>query len=112
MNIKELINTLEKFSPYELLHNIPCSPHSYRGYYEQLAFERSGEDGTVGDFLILLDSCVGETFEGYKGGDFLMTLSSVVNIADYGNTGGEIEGVYIKDSGGGVVISAPYTIWS
>ena len=99
MNIKQLKTTLEKFSPDTILVNAPHKPHSYRGYYEQLSFERSGEDATVGEFLALLESCIGKSFTGYKGGEFVMNLDTIVNIADYGNTGGEIEGVYCDEDG-------------
>ena len=52
------------------------NPHSYRGYYSDLAFEykpASAEDRmTVGEFRSMCKGCVGIPFEGYKGGEFVM----------------------------------------
>ena len=47
------------------------NPHSYRGYYEDLAFEPA-ENVAVAEMLKAAESAVGQTFEGYKGGTFKM----------------------------------------
>lgn len=56
-----------------------CEPglvDSYRGYYEQLAFEFKSTQWpkcvTVADVLADLEAALGKTFTGYKGGDFVM----------------------------------------
>jgi hypothetical protein len=78
-------------------------PHSYRGYYEQLAFEPV-RNTTVGAMLKDAESAIGRTFEGYKGGDYVMDKYTECWLANYGSTGdgigpmllrfmlGEIEG--------------------
>lgn len=63
------------------------APASYRGYYEQLAFEPL-ENAKIADMLAYAESAVGATFEGYKGGDFTMDDESDCWIASYGASGG------------------------
>ena len=58
------------------------SPHSYRGYYERLAFEEG--ETTLREMLALAESCVSEVFTGYKGGTFTMDGGSMVHVAPYG----------------------------
>ena len=48
------------------------SPHSYRGYYDQLAFEPCGPI-TVREMLDAAYAARGSTYEGWKGGYFTMT---------------------------------------
>jgi hypothetical protein len=63
------------------------NPHSYRGYYSDLAFElREGRRPVYG----LLEDCrnsMGKTFEGYKGGDYDMGAQTPVWVANYGSCG-------------------------
>lgn len=71
MYLKELIELLEKQDP-----NIRAAvgfgkPHSYRGYYEQLAFEPV-KNTTAGEMLESAQSAVGKTFLGWKGGSYEM----------------------------------------
>ena len=61
----------------------PSEPHSYRGYYSDLAFERGGET-TVAPFLDCLRKILGSTLEGYKGGDFLMDGGTPLWVSNYG----------------------------
>lgn len=65
----------------------PSGPHSYRGYYSDLAFERTAQPVTAGRFLAGLQNCLGQSFEGYKGGDFTMQLDTPVWQASSGSTG-------------------------
>lgn len=65
----------------------PSHPHSYRGYYSDLAFEKHSGETTVGEFVDQVKSSVGKTFEGYKGGHFLMTDTTPLWAASYGSTG-------------------------
>lgn len=66
----------------------PADPHSYCGYYEDLAFECSPEIVSVGDFLRLCKDTLGRTFTGYKGGDFVMSADTPLWAAQYGLSGG------------------------
>jgi len=65
----------------------PTHPHSYRGYYSDLAFE-SGEGVTVEQFRKECQSALDTTFEGYKGGDFLMGADTPLWNSGYGTSNG------------------------
>lgn len=68
-------------------------PHSYRGYYSDLAFEPCEGTMPAGDLLALCKSCMGEKFTGWKGGDFWMSGGTPVWIADEGSCGLKIVGI-------------------
>jgi hypothetical protein len=65
--------------------------HSFRGFYEQLAFEPR-RIVTIGQMLATARSCVGATFEGYKGGDYVMTEYTTCWIANYGESSDNLLG--------------------
>lgn len=67
------------------------SAHSYRGIYEDLAFEPTA-DTTVGEMLDHAKSALGCTFQGYKGGEYLMTEYTECWIANHGESGGQMIG--------------------
>lgn len=92
MTLGELITALEAASPDRVVRRGLDNPHSYRGYYEDLAFEISAKPMPVSDILILARGSLGETFEGFKGGDNLMGADTNVWIAEYGSGGGETLG--------------------
>ena len=69
------------------------SPHSYRGYYSDLAFEKDDGLRSVKELLDSCKSCMGQVFEGYKGGDFVMGALTPVWIAEYGCCGVKIMGI-------------------
>lgn len=59
-------------------------PHSYRGYYVDLAFEVGGLK-TVAEVLSeLKDSVLGKHFTGYKGGEFIMNEKTPLWISNWG----------------------------
>ena len=63
MRLRQLIKILKDENLDKVLKLGFCNPHSYRGYYEQLAFEPS-QNVRVGDMLdAALDAC-GKTFTG------------------------------------------------
>lgn len=68
-----------------------ADPHSYRGYYQELAVELCGPT-TAGEIATMLKGCIGRTFEGYKGGDYTMRRFTDVYIAEYGSAGGDMIG--------------------
>lgn len=73
-------------------------PHSYRGYYEDLAFELVPEKtSTAAEVAAICQSAMGRVFEGYKGGDFMMGESTPVWIANYGCCGVKI--VSLREDG-------------
>lgn len=86
MTLSELIKRLES-EPLD--KNVPIGfghPHSYRGFYEDLAFEPV-TDTTVGDMLTAAKYALGKTFTGYKGGEFRMGAYTDVWLAHYGRCG-------------------------
>lgn len=94
MHLKQLIETLEK---YDAAQPVPLGfghPHSYRGYYDQLAFEPV-KDTTVGAMLDAAKSAMGATYGGYKGGDFTMGEWTDCHLANYGECGEGIGPVLI-----------------
>lgn len=98
MYLGELIEALEeKFNqdPGYVAKLGFAYPHSYRGFYNALAFEPV-ENISVYRMLIEAESALGETFEGYKGGDYLMESCSEVYLAEYGNVGEEIGPTFLK----------------
>jgi hypothetical protein len=86
MTLSELIERLEKMPQDKVVPFGFGDPHSYRGYYDQLAFAPR-ESVRVADMLADAKSAMGKTFEGYKGGDYEMGPYTEVNIAHYGSCG-------------------------
>ena len=66
------------------------NPHSYRGYYSDLAFEKAEKKRTVKETLKMARECLGEMFEGYKGGEFYMNKGTPIFRAFYGICGDRI----------------------
>jgi hypothetical protein len=91
MNLGMLIKYLEREDPKQSVSLGFDNPHSYRGYYDQLAFELC-KDATVGDMLKLAKESVGKTFTGWKGGEYEMDEFTTVWLAEYGCGGGEVIG--------------------
>lgn len=89
MFLKDVIDALEKEDPNKVLPVGFYCPHSYRGYYERLAFEPI-RNIPVGVVLEQAKSAVGATYQGYKGGLFKMDSWTEVYIAEYGNCGDEL----------------------
>ena len=92
MTLGKLIERLTAMPPETLIEGIG-NPHSYRGYYCDLAFERTDERLTAGAALAMCKAAMGQVFEGYKGGDFQMGASTPVWIASYGCCGDKFMGV-------------------
>lgn len=86
MSLGELIAALEAADPRLILPDGFHNPHSYRGYYEQLAFEPA-QNVTVGAMLADARSALGAVYEGYKGGSYRMVDYTDCWIAEYGSTG-------------------------
>lgn len=89
MTLGKLIAKLETL-PSETLIDGVAEPHSYRGYYSDLAFERSADKIKAADLLALCRSAMGKVFEGYKGGEFVMGEKTSLWIAFYGFCGDKI----------------------
>lgn len=85
-NLGQLIEYLKSRPSDEVWSRGFMNPHSYRGYYEELAFEPA-ENTSVAEMLAAARGALGEVFEGYKGGDYKMTLHTGVWLASYGLCG-------------------------
>jgi hypothetical protein len=70
-------------------------PHSYRGYYDELAFQPL-ENTTAGAMLAAAESALGATYQGYKGGDFTMSEWTDVWLANWGDCGEGIGPVLLR----------------
>ena len=92
MTLGKLIAALESMPPDSHVDGID-SPHSYRGYYSDLAFEPRHEKTTVSELLQTCRDTMGQVFEGYKGGDFVMGALTPLWVANYGCTGMRIMGL-------------------
>lgn len=88
MRLGELIEFLKGVDPAKVCRFGLKNPHSYRGYYEDLAFEPA-ENVTVGEMLAAAEYALGETFTGYKGGEYVMGEHTDCWLANYGDGGGE-----------------------
>jgi hypothetical protein len=88
IDLGDLIEAFTKLPRDQILPIGLHKPHSYRGDYMDLAFEAT-PNATAGDVADMLTACVGETFEGYKGGDYTMTRDSWCWISEYGTSAGD-----------------------
>lgn len=101
VTLAELIARLETADPTQVVKHGFHNPQSYRGFYEDLAFEPA-TDITVGEMLDAARSALGETFEGYKGGYFTMRQHTDCWLAEYGCLG-ETIGALLLD----LMLAAP-----
>lgn len=71
MTLQELIDYLAACDPSTRVPIGFARPHSYRGYYYDLAFEIETET-TVGAMLAAARKALGATYQGWKGGEYTM----------------------------------------
>ena len=64
-------------------------PHSYRGYYDRLAFAPAS-NVSIRSMLACAREANGATYQGYKGGEYEMGDLTDCYLASYGNTGDEL----------------------
>jgi hypothetical protein len=88
MRLGRLIELLREIDPAKIVANGFGAPASYRGYYEDLAFEPA-HNVSIGYMLKHAESALGKVFEGYKGGDYLAQSYTRCWIADWGETADE-----------------------
>jgi hypothetical protein len=86
MVLRELIAALEAADPDTVLPLGFSNPHSYRGYYTDLAFEPTA-NVTVGQMLANARTALGATYQGYKGGDYTMDQWTECWLAEHGHEG-------------------------
>lgn len=84
MYLKDIIAALEAADPTHIAEFGFGAPKSYRGYYEDVAFEPE-RNVSVGSMLEHARSALGATFQGYKGGQYTMHEYTDCWIASYGD---------------------------
>jgi hypothetical protein len=92
MTLGKFIELLEAMPQDRLLQDIR-EPHSYRGYYSDLAFEKGPGKVSVADALTMCKGAMGQVFTGYKGGDYVMGALTPLWIASYGSCGLKLIGI-------------------
>jgi hypothetical protein len=90
-----LIEALEAEDPSLVCPRGFARPHSYRGYYDELAFEPA-RDVTVGEMLAAAKSALGSTYGGWKGGDYTMSEYTYCWLAYRGDTGETLGAVLVS----------------
>lgn len=86
MTLGSLIKTLEDANPDKIVKIGFGYPHSYRGYYDDLAFEPRYMV-TVSFMLAAAKSALGSTYPGWKGGEYTMNEYTTVWLAYEGQEG-------------------------
>lgn len=95
LSLGELIERLEKEPPEKVASPGFDDPHSYRGYYDQLAF-CIVRNASVGEMLKSAKQALGATYQGWKGGDYTMShYTECWLVADHGDTGESIGAVLL-----------------
>jgi hypothetical protein len=79
MDLGDYIELLQKQDPNKEVKNGLGNPHSWRGSYDEVAFEPVGKT-TFGEMLKDAENALGNTYFGYKGGEFVMTPETEVNV--------------------------------
>lgn len=85
MNLGRLIEELSKLPQDAVVKDGFGEPMSYRGYYDQCAFEPK-ENAKIGDMLAHAKAAIGPVFHGYKGGEYRYSTYTDCWIAEYGCT--------------------------
>lgn len=98
MTLGKLIVALEAMPKGSKVANLR-EAHSYRGYYNDLAFEIGDGTRKASDLLKECKAAMGRVFCGYKGGDYVMGALTPVWIANYGDCGKKLMGL---PPGGGI----------
>jgi hypothetical protein len=101
LGLAEVIDRLKMEDPNKVVPLGFGEPHSYRGYYEDLAFELR-HNATVGEMLSAAKSAVGQTYQGWKGGDYTMKdWTACWLVYEQGDTGESIGRVLLEYMLGG-----------
>ncbi len=70
-----------------------ANPHSYRGYYSDLALEPvNGAPIKVWQLINQLSDVIDTELTGYKGGEFMMSADTPIWVANHGCTGAALVG--------------------
>ena len=102
LTLGALIAALEKMPADAQVANLR-DPDSYRGYYDDLYFERHDGTRPAAELLVECNAAMGQVFTGYKGGDFVMGALTPLWVASYGTTGDKLMALHA----GGELETAP-----
>lgn len=107
--IGEAIEILEKVPKYYTIkfcdYLYPdISFHSYRGYYEDVAFAVVGEETSVGEWLGLLKDKVGGNIYGWKGGEYVVKKDTALWVADHSTCGPFVKDFLVNNEEEEVII--------
>lgn len=83
MQLEDVIKTLEKYPPEQIVVHGWDRAHSDRGNYSDLAFGPA-DDVNVGQMLQVARGALGSVFEGYKGGSYKMAEYTECYLAHWG----------------------------
>jgi len=86
MYLKDLIAFLEKRDAAIVVPVGFTHPHSYRGFYQDLAFEPA-VNVTVGEMLRDAKAALGQPYTAYNGGEYTMGGYTDVWLAKWGHAG-------------------------
>ena len=92
LTLGQLIGLLEGLPEERLIKGLG-SAHSYRGYYSDLSFSPTEANQTVKEALIMAQKCMGEVFEGWKGGEYQMGRNTPLWSAEEGCTADKLLGL-------------------
>lgn len=125
LTLGELLHTLkaipdednDKCVTFDFGTAVPTEFDSWRGVYAEIAlgYELTGYDATgdvtpdpkLSEFIKKVETAIGSTYTGWKGGDFTMSKHTPVWVANNGNAGNTgIVGV--KDNGYSVTLQTWY----
>ena len=93
MKLYELIAKLKRLPPGLKLPKGFSTPHSYRGFYYELAFTPA-DNVSIESMLENAESAVNQTYTGWKGGEFKMTVETRVHLAADGELGETEDSMY------------------
>lgn len=96
MTIGELLGRLSELNSDLLIEGLG-DPHSYRGYYSDLALERISKSVSVEVLSETVGEVLGTELTGYKSGEFLMDEDTPVWVSSYGSCGKKL--MAINDDG-------------
>ena len=95
MILEDLISALADLPFDKVVEDGFGEPMSWRGSYDELAFEPV-EETTIGEMYKHAVSADGGVYEGYKGGAYQMNGYTDVHLAHYGECGEPITSAHIK----------------
>lgn len=97
MNLGKLYEVFNKLNYDDFVFDVGfANAHSYRGYYDEVAFEPA-DNVTLAEVKFALNSALGDTHTAWKGGEYEYDMNTPAHLAFKGNAddsdGTELEAV-------------------